>query len=75
MNGVRLPENLRNRFEDLSADNEALKAKYANFCQAIHDEQKMLTIVAKDLWTQTIFELGLEGEWRYENGMVYPKEQ
>jgi hypothetical protein len=69
---VKVPEHLHDLFEDLSDDSEALQAKYANFCAAIHEEQKILAMRAKNLWIQAIFELKLEGQWRYKDGFVHP---
>lgn len=75
MQEKRLPENLRKRFEELMADQAAVQAKYANFAEAIHQEQKMLVLVAKDLWAEAINELGLEGQWRYKDGFLHPVDE
>ena len=75
MSGIALKKELRERFENLSADSTALQAKYNNFAAAIHEEQKALNEKAKTSWAEVIDNFGLEGEWRYERGSVYPVDE
>jgi len=75
MTGIALKKELREKFEDLNADSMAIQAKYNNFCAAIHEEQRMLNTKAKTLWTKVIDDFGLQGEWRYNDGSVYPVDE
>lgn len=70
--GIKLPDDMREEFEDLAVDNGALQAKYINFCAAIHLEQRQLVIRSREVWAEVMFKLGLQGEWKYEDGKVYP---
>jgi hypothetical protein len=71
-NGVEVPDDLREEFEDLIIDNATLQAKYLNFCQSIHEEQRRLVVRSKTVWAEAMSTMGLQGEWHYHNGMIYP---
>lgn len=75
MAGIALKKELRDRFDSLNADGIALQAKYNNFCAAIHEEQKAVNEKARSLWKEVIDSFGLEGEWRYDDGTVYPVDE
>jgi hypothetical protein len=70
-----LKKELRDRFEELNTDSVTLQAKYNNFCAAIDGEQRALNVKAKNLWTEVIDDFGLQGEWRYNNGTLYPVDE
>ena len=72
MTGIPVPDELNAAFQDLIDDTKAIEAKYAHFCAAIHAEQKSLAVIASDLWRETKSVLKLEGNWRYDGGMVHP---
>lgn len=72
MTKIRAPETLDQRFRELADDDATVRAKFVNFSMIIHDEQKAVALKAKSLWAQTIHDLGLEGEWRYEDGWFLP---
>jgi hypothetical protein len=73
--GVKVPDDLREAFEDLIVDNTTMHAKYLNFCQALHEEQKALVLRSKELWAEARSTMGLEGEWRYLDGRVHPMDE
>ena len=75
MTGVKVPDDIRALFDNLIADTVACQHKYANFSAVIHEEQKELSVRAKNLWAKTMEAAGLQGEWRYEDGMVYPVDE
>lgn len=62
-------------FEDLALESAALQAKYINFCAAIHEEQKVVSARAKEVWAEAMLAMNLEGPWRYDDGMVYPVDE
>ena len=75
MSGIRVPEPFLERFDELVLETTTLQAKYDSFSASVHNEQKQLIARAKTLWAQAISEMGLEGEWRYEKGLIYPVEK
>jgi hypothetical protein len=69
---IKVPSDLVEKFEALGADDAATRAKYANFAAAIHAEQREIMARSKALWAEVMERLGLEGEFRYDNGRLYP---
>jgi hypothetical protein len=72
---VKLPDDLSEEFEDITIDDMALRAKYANFSAIINAEQKALVARSKALWDEVMATLKLQGKWRYANGRVYPVDE
>lgn len=75
ISGVKVPDDLREEFDDLLIDSNTLLAKHANFSHVIHEEQKALVIRSKLLWTEALEIMGLQGEWRYKDGILYPVDE
>lgn len=73
--GIAVSDELREEFEDLATDDMTLRAKFANFSQAIQAEQRALLVRSKEIWAEVLFTMKLEGKWRYENGKVYPVDE
>jgi len=73
--GIKISDDLREQFDDLTVDDVTLRAKYINFCHAIHEEQREIVIRSRAVWAQAKLTLGLQGNWRYEDGRVYPVDE
>jgi hypothetical protein len=67
-NGVKVPDQLAAAFDDLIIHDVAVNAAMARFLA----EQKAVVMKSKELWLETMRVMGLSGEWRYADGMVYP---
>ena len=68
--GVKLPEELRAAFEDLIAHDIALNAAASRFLE----QQKAVVLKSRELWKETMSVMNLTGEYRYNDGAIYPVE-
>lgn len=71
MTRIKVPTGLDEQFRVLESDELTVRTKYINFTHAIHCEQKEIATRAKKLWREAIDGMGLEGEWRYEDGWFH----
>jgi len=71
-NGIKVPEELKKAFDELHDGQLALQYKVDAFSRTINAESHALAVSAKHTWAEAKAVMNLEGDWKYENGMVYP---
>lgn len=69
---IKLPKEFADRFEAMMADERALRDKYRMFAETVHEEHKALSVRIKATWDDVKEALGLEGDFRYEDGKLLP---
>lgn len=71
-NGLVIPVELNQAFEDIHANQLALQLKADMFSRAVHSEAQALAVASKAVWDEAKAVMKLQGDWKYENGMLYP---
>lgn len=69
---IKLPQYFCERIEAAMADEKALRDKYRMFLEMVHEEHKALSEKTKATWDEIKRDMGLEGDFRYENGRLFP---
>lgn len=70
--GLPVPDELNQAFEEIHNGQLALQFKADAFSRTIQTEAHALAVASKDVWDETKAVMGLQGNWRYEDGMLYP---
>lgn len=72
MDGQKIPDNLKQRFDELATLQTTLQMKVDAFSRSLQMEAHAIAVAYKRAWDETKSTLHLEGDWRYQDGMVYP---
>ena len=70
--GRKVPDEIRTAFDEIHLEQMGLVIKADAFQVSINKEVQRIAIASKHLWDEAKAVMNLEGDWRYENGIVYP---
>ena len=70
--GRKVPDEIRVAFDEIHLEQMALVIKADAFQVSINKEAQKIAVASKHLWDEVKSVMNLEGDWRYENGMLHP---
>lgn len=70
--GLTVPEELKLAFDELHSSQLALQFKVDAFSRTVQAEAHALAVASKATWEEAKAVMNLQGDWKYENGVVYP---
>lgn len=71
-NGLEVPNELKKAFDEISMVQLTLQFKVDAFSRTINAETRAIAVMSKSVWNEAKATMNLQGDWRYENGMLYP---
>jgi hypothetical protein len=74
MNGIAVPDQLKQAFDEIHTNQLALQFKSDAFAHTINAEAQALAVASKAVWEEAKAVMKLQGDWSYQNGMLFPVE-